>query len=81
MRSTHSRRNWRISQFCANAYRPRWNARHAYAGQSVMILDRETMVHEGTAVGVDQIGRLVLDTAAGRIAVMAGDVSLRPRGA
>lgn len=57
----------------------RWNRLHAYAGQQVMILEGDRIVHEGTACGVDDIGRLLLDTAAGRIAVMAGDVSLRTK--
>lgn len=55
----------------------RWNALHAYSGKPVAILDNETVLHRGIAVGVDGIGRFLLDTAAGRIAVMAGDVSLR----
>jgi BirA family biotin operon repressor/biotin-[acetyl-CoA-carboxylase] ligase len=61
------------------AFVPRWNALHAYAGQHVNILDGAKVVHEGVAVGVDEIGRFVMDTAQGRIAIMAGDVSLRPR--
>lgn len=61
------------------AFLPRWNALHAYAGRAVAILDNGKAVHEGTAVGVDESGRFLLDTAAGRVAVMAGDVSLRAR--
>jgi BirA family transcriptional regulator, biotin operon repressor / biotin---[acetyl-CoA-carboxylase] ligase len=57
----------------------RWNALHAYTGQAVCILDNGRVVHDGSAVGIDDIGRFVMDTAQGRIAVMAGDVSLRPR--
>lgn len=56
---------------------PAWNARHAYAGESVRILDRDRLLHEGVAAGVDASGCLLLDTAAGRIAIAAGDVSLR----
>jgi BirA family biotin operon repressor/biotin-[acetyl-CoA-carboxylase] ligase len=37
--------------------------------------ERETV---GIAAGVDETGRLLLDTAAGRIACCVGDVSLRP---
>lgn len=62
------------------AFTPRWNTLHAYAGQSVMILDNGKLQHEGLAVGVDEIGRFVLDTPAGRKTIMAGDVSLRPKG-
>lgn len=61
------------------AFMARWNALHAYAGLAVRILERGEILHEGLALGVDQIGRLVLDAAGGRIAVMAGDVSLRIR--
>ena len=57
----------------------RWNALHAYAGQAVRIIDNGQLLHEGMAIGVDQIGRFILDTSAGRVAVMAGDVSLRPK--
>lgn len=60
------------------AFVPRWNALHAYAGQQVVILDGTVVMQEGVAVGVDDIGRFVMDTARGRVAVMAGDVSLRP---
>lgn len=57
----------------------RWNALHVYEGQLVRILDNGRVIHEGIGRGVDAIGRFVLDTAAGPVAVMAGDVSLRPR--
>ena len=33
------------------------------------------------AAGVDESGRLLLDTLEGRVAVLAGDVSLRMKGA
>jgi BirA family biotin operon repressor/biotin-[acetyl-CoA-carboxylase] ligase len=61
------------------AFTQRWNALHAYTGQPVMILDNGKLQHEGLAIGVDDVGRFLLDTAAGRQAIMAGDVSLRPR--
>ena len=61
------------------AFTQRWNALHAYAGQVVMILDNGKLQQEGVAVGVDDIGRFVLDTPVGRKAIMAGDVSLRPK--
>ncbi|RZI43397.1 biotin--[acetyl-CoA-carboxylase] ligase [Herbaspirillum sp. HC18] len=61
------------------AFVPRWNALHAYAGQAVMILDNGKVQQEGLALGVDDIGRFLLETSAGRVAVMAGDVSLRPK--
>jgi BirA family biotin operon repressor/biotin-[acetyl-CoA-carboxylase] ligase len=58
--------------FCA-----RWNLRHAWQGETVVVLDNGVVLHEGRAAGVDETGRLLLDTDAGRITVMAGDVSLR----
>jgi len=61
------------------AFTVRWNALHAWAGQAVQILDHGRMVQEGVAAGVDVQGRLLLDTAAGRVPVLAGDVSLRTR--
>ncbi len=59
------------------AFMTRWNSLHAYGGQAVMIIDGDTIVHEGIAAGVDATGRLLLDTVNGQVAVMAGDVSLR----
>jgi len=59
------------------AFAARWNLLHGYQGQPVTILDRGEVLHEGLAAGVDDAGRLLLDTAHGRIAVVAGDVSLR----
>lgn len=61
------------------AFVPRWNALHAYAGQQVFVLDGATVLHEGVAVGIDANGRLIMDTEQGCVAVMAGDVSLRPQ--
>lgn len=61
------------------AFRDRWNSLHAHAGQAVVILDQGRPMHEGIAAGVDETGRLLLDTPAGRVAIMAGDISLRAR--
>jgi BirA family transcriptional regulator, biotin operon repressor / biotin---[acetyl-CoA-carboxylase] ligase len=61
------------------AFTARWNALHAHAGQPVAIVDHGRVLHEGLAAGVDGSGRFLLDTAAGRVAVMAGDVSLRAK--
>ncbi|GAB3423535.1 biotin--[acetyl-CoA-carboxylase] ligase [Massilia agilis] len=55
----------------------RWNLLHAYQGDTVRILDRGAVLHEGVAAGVDDTGRLLLDTGERRIAIAAGDVSLR----
>lgn len=57
----------------------RWNDLHAYRNQPVRILDNGAVLHEGQAAGIDASGRLLLDTAEGRVAVMAGDISLRPK--
>lgn len=59
------------------AFAARWNRLHAYAGKQVAILDRGQVLYEGTAVGVDDGGRLLLNTREGRAAIVAGDVSLR----
>ncbi|KQQ92001.1 biotin--[acetyl-CoA-carboxylase] ligase [Massilia sp. Leaf139] len=63
------------------AFAARWNLRHAWQGELVTILDGGAVLHEGLAAGVDDAGRLLLDTLDGRIAVLAGDVSLRVKGA
>jgi BirA family biotin operon repressor/biotin-[acetyl-CoA-carboxylase] ligase len=62
-----------------SAFLQRWNGLHAYRGQTVMILDQGRLLHEGIAAGADALGRFLLDTAGGQVAVMAGDVSLRPK--
>jgi len=59
------------------AFSARWNLRHAWQGETVVLLDGGVVRHEGRAAGVDDSGRLLLDTDDGRITVMAGDVSLR----
>lgn len=66
-----------FEQHGLNVFIERWNALHAHAGRRVVILDHGQVVHEGIAFGIDWIGRLLIDTADGRVAVMAGDVSLR----
>lgn len=59
------------------AFSARWNLRHAWQGRPVVILDNGRVLQEGLAAGVDDAGRLLLDTAEGRSTVLAGDVSLR----
>ncbi len=56
---------------------PRWQALHAYAGEAVDLIDRGRLLQRGIARGIDDMGCLLLDTHAGRIAVLAGDISLR----
>jgi BirA family biotin operon repressor/biotin-[acetyl-CoA-carboxylase] ligase len=62
------------------AFSARWNRLHAWGGLEVAVIDNGTTLHAGRAAGVDDGGRLLLDTDAGRIAVLAGDVSLRMTG-
>jgi len=62
-------------------FRERWNRRHAYAGQPVVLLDHGRVVRQGVAQGVDASGYLLLQTGSGLLPVMAGDVSLRLQGA
>ncbi|MFC0133611.1 biotin--[acetyl-CoA-carboxylase] ligase [Massilia eurypsychrophila] len=59
------------------AFRARWDALHAWRGQPVAIVDQGAVLQQGVAAGVDDSGRLLLDTDGGRVAVLAGDVSLR----
>ncbi|WP_317201990.1 biotin--[acetyl-CoA-carboxylase] ligase [Janthinobacterium sp.] len=59
------------------AFSERWNRLHAHQGQAVQILDAGRVLQQGVAAGVDQIGRLLLDTAQGRVEILSGDVSLR----
>lgn len=66
-----------FSQSGLTPFVARWNQRHAHHGQSVCILDQGQIIHEGRAQGIDAQGRLLLDTASGPLAVLAGDVSLR----
>ena len=69
-----------LPQFDAHGLAPfaaRWEALHAHAGLPVMILEGGEIREQGIAHGIDATGCLLLDTAAGRIAVSAGDVSLR----
>ena len=62
------------------AFSARWNRLHAYQGSAVQIVDRGVTIDEGIAAGVDDSGALLLDRAAGRVAIVAGDVSLRAQG-
>ncbi len=62
-----------------SAFTGRWNALHAHEGQAVVILDNGKVLHEGIGRGIDAAGRFLIDTPAGQVAVMAGDVSLRPK--
>lgn len=69
-----------LAEFDDTGFAPfceRWNALHAWHGREVVILDHDQVLQQGRAAGVDAIGRLLLDTPAGRVEVLSGDVSLR----
>ena len=69
-----------LAEFDDTGFAPfaeRWNALHAWRGQDVSIVDDGQVLQQGRAAGVDAIGRLMLDTGAGRVEVLSGDVSLR----
>ncbi len=55
---------------------PAWHKHHLYAEQAVRLLQGET-VHEGTVVGVDADGALLVRTASGVQRFNAGEISLR----
>lgn len=60
-----------------SVFSERWNRLHAYSGLPVAIVEHGTLLHSGVAQGVDEDGRLLLDTVHGQVAIVAGDVSLR----
>ena len=62
-------------------YTGRWNALHAWTGQQVVVLDHGQPRQQGIAAGIDDSGRLLIDSADGRVAVLSGDVTLRRTGA
>ena len=73
-----------LAGFAADGLAPftaRWNALHAWRGEQVVVLDHGQVRQQGAAVGIDDSGRLQIDTASGRVAVLSGDVSLRLAGA
>lgn len=70
-------------EFTARGFAPftaRWNRLHGWQGHIVRVVDGATVLHEGVAAGVDELGQLLLDTDGGRVRVVAGDVSLREKG-
>ena len=72
-----------LAQFEQAGFAPfaaRWNRLHAWQGIAVSVIDRGVTITEGVAAGVDDSGALLLDGAAGRVAIVAGDVSLRTQG-
>lgn len=72
-----------LTEFSAAGLAPftsRWNALHAWAGEQVAVLDHDQVRQQGAAVGIDDSGRLLIDSADGRVAVLSGDVTLRRTG-
>lgn len=74
-----------LARFAADGLAPfseRWWDVHRFAQRPVAIIDHGETKLSGTAVGIDQYGRLLIDAANGDdppsvVAVTAGDVSLR----
>ena len=69
-----------LAEFDDTGFAPfteRWNALHAWQGKQVNILDDGKLLQQGMAAGVDQLGRLLLETGSGTATVMSGDISLR----
>jgi BirA family biotin operon repressor/biotin-[acetyl-CoA-carboxylase] ligase len=69
-----------LAEFDDTGFAPfvdRWNALHAWQNKDVVLLDNGAVLQQGRAAGVDDIGRLLLDTDAGRVEILSGDVSLR----
>ena len=59
------------------AAQARWQQRDAYAGQTIQIIDGDTVKLVGRNAGVDADGQLLVDTGDGIVPVLGGDVSLR----
>ncbi|MCD6025867.1 MAG: biotin--[acetyl-CoA-carboxylase] ligase [Solimicrobium sp.] len=63
-----------------STFLPTWNSLHAYAGQQVCIVDQDKIIQQGIALGVNNLGCLLLQDRHGVVwPVMAGNVSLRLR--
>lgn len=58
--------------------RSEWQARHAWQERPVRLLEEGHVLAEGTCLGADDEGALLLETATGVQRFLAGDVSLRP---
>jgi BirA family biotin operon repressor/biotin-[acetyl-CoA-carboxylase] ligase len=58
-------------------FRDTWVAKHAYAGQEVVVLEQGDEMARGIAYGVDEQGQLLIRTPQAIRAIATGDVSLR----
>jgi BirA family transcriptional regulator, biotin operon repressor / biotin---[acetyl-CoA-carboxylase] ligase len=69
-----------LTQFQQEGFAPfqaKWEARHLFAGQEVVLREEGQVRNSGVAEGVDATGALRLRTESGEERVVAGDVSLR----
>ncbi|CAM3980034.1 biotin--[acetyl-CoA-carboxylase] ligase [Bordetella tumulicola] len=75
---------WRqaISQLETDGFAPfchRFSAVDALAGRDVNIIDRGTVLFSGCARGLDEHGRLMVQTTRDLVPVSVGEISIRPR--
>jgi len=61
------------------AFRERYRAMDALAGREVNVIDQGTILFSGTACGLDEHGRLMVETAKGPVPVSVGEISIRSR--
>ncbi|HYG44909.1 MAG TPA: biotin--[acetyl-CoA-carboxylase] ligase [Bordetella sp.] len=59
-------------------FRARFDAVDALAGRAVNVIDQGAVLFSGTAQGLDDQGRLYVQTARERVPVSVGEVSIRP---
>ena len=62
-------------------FRGRFDAVDALAGRVVNVMDHGAVLFSGTAQGLDDQGRLTLQTAQGCVPVSVGEISIRPQAA
>ena len=71
----------RIEVFKRHRFAPmvwEWNSAHAFQDEQVAMIEGGKTMVTGKALGVDDYGRLLLDTGAGGVkTLIAGDISLR----
>jgi BirA family biotin operon repressor/biotin-[acetyl-CoA-carboxylase] ligase len=70
----------RIEAFLAHGFGhfvKEWNALHAFKDEQISLIEDGAVLLSGVARGVDQLGRLVVQTPHGLRTVVAGDVSVR----
>ncbi|MVW71382.1 biotin--[acetyl-CoA-carboxylase] ligase [Bordetella sp. 15P40C-2] len=62
-----------------DAFRPRFSAIDALAGREVNVIDQGAVLFSGTAQGLDEHGRLLVQAPQGLVSVSVGEISIRPR--